>query len=43
MKICIAQTAPIKGNVSANIETHKKFIELTLTLNVENTSFKAMS
>ena len=35
MKICIAQTEPIKGNVSANIEAHLKFIELALTLNAE--------
>lgn len=28
MKICIAQTKPIKGNVSANIEAHIRFIKL---------------
>jgi len=28
MKICIAQTRPIKGNISANINKHKKLIEL---------------
>ncbi len=35
MKICIAQTKSINGNVSANIETHKRFIELALILNAE--------
>lgn len=35
MKICIAQTKPIRGNVSANIEAHIRFIELALTSNSE--------
>ncbi len=35
MKICIAQTKPIKGNVSANIEVHKSFIDLALKYNAE--------
>jgi predicted amidohydrolase len=43
MKICIAQTQPIKGNVSANIEAHKKFIELALTLNAEAIFFSELS
>lgn len=43
MKICIAQTKPIKGNVSANIEAHKKFIELALTLNAEAVFFPELS
>lgn len=43
MKICIAQTQPIKGNVSANIEAHKKFIELALTLNAEVIFFSELS
>ncbi|MBA4259479.1 MAG: carbon-nitrogen hydrolase family protein [Chitinophaga sp.] len=30
MKICIAQTEPIKGNVSANIEAHIRLTELAL-------------
>ncbi|MFM2302874.1 MAG: hypothetical protein RLZZ135_277 [Cyanobacteriota bacterium] len=28
MKICLAQTRPIKGEIDKNIETHKKFINL---------------
>lgn len=43
MKICIAQTRPIKGNVSANIEAHKLFIEHALTLNAEAIFFPELS
>ena len=43
MKICIAQTKPIKGNVSANIEAHIKFIELALTLIAEAIFFPELS
>ena len=43
MKICIAQTKPIKGNVSANIEAHKLFIEHALTLNAEAIFFSELS
>ncbi len=43
MKICIAQTEPIKGNVSANIEAHKRFIELALTLNADAIFFPELS
>ncbi|MFC2185718.1 carbon-nitrogen hydrolase family protein [Fulvivirgaceae bacterium LMO-SS25] len=43
MKICVAQTEPIKGNVSANIEAHKRFIELALTLNAEAIFFPELS
>lgn len=30
MKICVAQTKPIKGNVQANIDDHKKMISLAI-------------
>lgn len=43
MKIAIAQTSPTKGNVSANIETHKKFIDQALTLNAEAIFFPELS
>jgi predicted amidohydrolase len=43
MKICIAQIKSIKGNISANIETHKKFIELALTLNADAIFFPELS
>jgi len=32
MKICIARTNPIKGNVSAEIEAHKRFIKHMFSL-----------
>jgi predicted amidohydrolase len=43
MKICIAQTKPIKGNVTANIEAHIKFIELALILNTDAIFFPELS
>lgn len=43
MKICIAQTRPIKGNVSANIEAHKRFIENALTFNAGAIFFPELS
>jgi len=43
MKICIAQSKPIKGNISANIEAHKTFIKLALTLNAEAIFFPELS
>lgn len=43
MKIAIAQTRPIKGNISANIEVHKKFIDLALTSNAEAIFFPELS
>jgi predicted amidohydrolase len=43
MKICISQTKPITGDVSANIEAHIKFIELALTLNAEAIFFPELS
>lgn len=43
MKICIAQTKPIRGNILANIEAHIRFIELALTLNSEAIFFPELS
>ena len=43
MKICIAQTKPIKGNVSANIEAHKSLIDLALKFNAEAIFFPELS
>jgi len=43
MRICIAQTEPIKGNVSANIKAHIQFIELALTLNANAIFFPELS
>lgn len=43
MKICIAQTEPQKGNISANIKAHKKFIDLALTYNADAIFFPELS
>ena len=43
MRICIAQTKPIKGNVPANIEVHKSFIDLALKYNAEAIFFPELS
>ncbi len=43
MKICIAQTKPIMGNIDANIEAHRRFIEQALTLNAEAIFFSELS
>jgi predicted amidohydrolase len=43
MKICIAQTAPKKGDVPANIKTHVKLIDLALTYQVEAIFFPELS
>lgn len=43
MKICIAQIRPIIGNISANIEAHKRFISLALTLNAAAIFFPELS
>lgn len=43
IKICIAQTKPIKGNISDNIEAHKKFIVLAYTLNAAVIFFPELS
>ena len=43
MKICIAQTKPIKGDITANIEAHIRFIEGALTFNSEAIFFPELS
>lgn len=43
MKIGIAQIAPKKGDISANIEAHLKFIEQGLTMGVEAIFFPELS
>ncbi len=43
MKIGIAQTRPIKGNIAANIEAHKKFIDLALTQMTDAIFFPELS
>lgn len=43
MKICIAQTKPIKGNTAANIEAHKRFIDLAMLHHAEAIFFSELS
>lgn len=43
MKISIVQTRPNKENISVNIETHKKLIELALTRNATAIFFPELS
>ena len=43
MKISIAQIKPIKGNIPANIEAHKNFIDLALASNAEAIFFSELS
>lgn len=43
MKICVAQTAPIKGAISKNIESHKKLIMLAVQNRVDIIVFPELS
>lgn len=43
MKISIAQTRSIKGNISANIDAHKEIIELAVSYKVDSLFFPELS
>ncbi len=43
MKICIAQTKPVKGNVEANVEHHQTFISLAVSAAAELIIFPELS
>jgi predicted amidohydrolase len=43
MKICAAQTRPIKGNIPQNIETHKKLVEIAISNQVDIIIFPELS
>jgi predicted amidohydrolase len=43
MKICMAQTRPLKGDIQKNIETHKKLIELALANGADMVIFPELS
>lgn len=43
MKICVAQTKPVKGSISANMEAHQRLIELALTCKAEAIFFPELS
>lgn len=43
MKICVAQTKPIKGDIAKNIENHKKLIDLAIQKNTDIIIFPELS
>jgi len=43
MKISVAQTRPIKGNISANIDVHKKLIQLAISNKADAIFFPELS
>jgi predicted amidohydrolase len=43
MKICVAQTRPVKGDIQANIENHKKFVELATAYGADTVIFPELS
>ncbi len=43
MKICVAQTKPIKGDILKNIENHKKLIEIAISNQVDIIVFPELS
>jgi predicted amidohydrolase len=43
MKICVAQTRPIKGNIQSNIDNHKKLIGLAVSNGADTVIFPELS
>ena len=43
MKICVAQTRPIKGDIQTNINNHKKLIDLALSNGADTIIFPELS
>lgn len=43
MRICVAQTRPIKGDIQSNIENHKKLLALALAHGVDSVIFPELS
>ena len=43
MKICVAQTKPIRGNIERNIENHKKFIDQAISYAADAVIFPELS
>lgn len=43
MKICVAQTKPVKGNIKSNIEGHKKLLDLAILNQAELIIFPELS
>ena len=43
MKICVAQTRPIKGDIQSNIDNHKKLIDLAVSYGADTVIFPELS
>lgn len=43
MKICVAQTKPIKGDIQSNIDNHKKLIDLATFNKADTVIFPELS
>src|SRR5918992_869265 len=43
MKICVAQTRPIKGDIQSNIDNHKKLIDLAVSNGADTIIFPELS
>jgi predicted amidohydrolase len=43
MKICVAQTRPVKGDIEANIYSHEKFIEAAVSVGTDFIIFPELS
>ena len=43
MKLCVAQTRPVKGDISANITHHKKIIDLAIGIGADTIIFPELS
>src|SRR5437667_8458492 len=43
MKICVAQTRPVKGDIEANIHSHKELIELAVSVGTDFIIFPELS
>lgn len=43
MKICVAQTRPIKGDIQSNIDNHKKIIDLAVSNGADTVIFPELS
>ena len=43
MKICVAQTRPIKGDIQSNIDHHKRLIDLAVSNGADTVIFPELS
>src|ERR1700733_13994823 len=43
MKVCVAQTRPVKGDIQSNIENHRKLIELAISNEADTIIFPELS